>query len=252
MPGDTLTLALDGTILLGEFAQTMKHLADLVTVLSKEVAPEAKIDWFIDELQAGSAIATIRGESDSSEAIQRVSHAYLVIGRSLEARQPVPYSVRVQKQVLSLTSLLDGHITAMRFETYHGEATLSSRATDKNEQSAIIYSLGKLKGRVQTLTSRHDLRFTLYDSVLDRPVNCYVGEGEEERLRGIWGKTVLVAGRIARDRHTGLPLSIRSITEITLVSANERDDYKKAAGVIPWKGGQETADRILRRARDAS
>jgi len=252
MPGDTLTLALDGTILLGEFAQTMKHLTDLVAVLSKEVAPEARIDWYIDELEAGSAIATIRGESASSEAIERVSHAYLIIGKSLEARQPVPYSARVQKKVLSLTGLLDGHITAVRFETYHGEATLSSLSTGDQEQSAVVYSLGKLKGRVQTLTDRHDLRFTLYDSILDRPVSCYVAEGEKERLRGIWGRTVFVAGRIGRDRHTGIPLSIRSITEITPVSPDEQTAYKRAAGIIPWKSGQETADRILRRARDAS
>ncbi len=86
MPGTTVTLALEGAVPLGHFADAIAGFRQLIEALSKEVAGDAEIQWTVEELQAGSAIATARGESDAEEVVEHVARAYLEVGRAEETR----------------------------------------------------------------------------------------------------------------------------------------------------------------------
>ena len=76
---------------------------------------------------------------------------------------------------------------------------------------------GGVTGRIQTLSSRGGLRFTLFDTLFDRAVSCYLAEGQEELMRDVWGRMAVVEGLVTRDRATGRPQVIRSVRGVTVV-----------------------------------
>ncbi len=93
---------------------------------------------------------------------------------------------------------------------------------------------GLIKGRMQTLTNRNALRFTLYDSFYDRAVSCYLPpDYDSDTLRNLWGKLVAVEGWIKRDARDGRPVVIRRISSVTPIPDREnvgRYDYIEAQG----------------------
>jgi hypothetical protein len=110
-------------------------------------------------------------------------------------------------------------------------------------------TLGSVKGVVQSLTNRHRLKFTLYDSLHDKAVTCYVDEAHADELRHIWGKRVLVTGNVLRDAQTGRPLKITDVTAITVVPDTEPHRYRLAQGILADSG--EPSEVTMRRVRDA-
>ena len=126
MPNDTLTLALDGEVTLANFAGGMRHLQELIEALSRQIAGDIEVEWTVDELQASSAITTIRGTSSQADVVERVVMAYGEVGRALEHNQPIPYGDEARKHAHGLAGLLDAGITSVRFETAFGEAVLAN------------------------------------------------------------------------------------------------------------------------------
>jgi hypothetical protein len=248
MAADTLTLALNGDVPLRTFAQAIDQFTRLVDALSGEVAREAAIEWLIDDLQAGSAIATVRGQSERAEVVARVTAAYMIVGRALSAGQPIPYSDRVKAPARALTQLLDNRVTSLRFETPEADVVVGN--TISGEQNLPpIYAYGVLHGTVQTLSRQRTLRFVVYDPIYDRPVTCYLKAGEEDKVRDLWGRRVAVAGRIARDARTGRAFSVREITTVRLDEPGTPGSYKRARGV--WAGELERSPlTVLRESRD--
>ena len=118
---DTLTIALNGDVPLREFADAMGHFRALVESLSVELAGNTPIEWAVDSLESGSAIATIRGSCERAELVASVINAYTQVGKALQLNKPIPYAERVRKPALSLSQMLDGKITSIRFETEYAD-----------------------------------------------------------------------------------------------------------------------------------
>ena len=95
------------------------------------------------------------------------------------------------------------------------------------------------------------MKFTLYDSTFDKAVPCYLQEDQEDKMREIWGKNVIVTGRITREPDNGRPVSIREITSIDPVVEAAPGSYKIARGIFQWSQGDEPAEVSIRRLRDA-
>jgi hypothetical protein len=110
---------------------------------------------------------------------------------------------------------------------------------------------GGIEGRVQTLSSRGSLRFTLYDLLHDRAVSCYLASGAEETMRDVWGKLALVEGWVKRDAQTGRPITVRQIRNVTLLAEYPPASYKDARGAVKRQPGQMRGEEIIRRLRDA-
>jgi hypothetical protein len=104
-----------------------------------------------------------------------------------------------------------------------------------------------VRGRVQTLSSRGRLRFTLYDALYDKAVSCYLAEGQEDIMRDAWGHVALVEGWVTRDPATDRPLSIRGIERVTLLPEGDPHGYRRARGAVL---GRELPEAIIRRLRD--
>lgn len=265
MPDNTVTLALDGEVALDEFANALFGFSELVAALSEESG--AHLDWVIDDLQYSSAVATARGIGES-KGIERVVTSYADVGVSLENNAPIRHSRRVQKAVRRIFSRHYRKTRSIRFETAEREAviptetvriapytseqaTLTEPAPAVSPIKRVVSTYGAVRGRIQTLTSRGGLRFTLFDLLHDKAVSCYFKEGEQDKIRDLWGSLAIVEGLISRDPISGRPLAIRQVDNMTQVAEpSGKFDYQEARGVAPSLNGL-TPEEAIRRVRDA-
>lgn len=250
MAKDTITLALNGEITIHHFANAISNFETLVQELSKELNVAEKVEWFVHDLQISSAIATIRGESDVLEQVERVVNAYASVGQALQVGKRPDFSEQVVKAAIAITSILDDKVTSIRFETADLDIPILSHP-DIAVSIAIVKSYGAIEGRVQTLSNRKGLRFNLYDILHDRAVSCYLQEGKEDLMREVWGKRAIVEGEIARERLSGRPVSIRKIIAIRALSEVEQGSYLEARGAARRKPGEPMPEEVIRRLRDA-
>lgn len=251
---DTLTLSLFGNIPLRLFTIAIRQFDLLVKELTAEAAgSEAAIQWDVSHLRSGSATIQVRGLSDDFDAVERAVRGYDAIGEALERHEPIPFSAAVQRPVYALAGLLNGHITALALTSDDKTHNVTSPVTeDEVEQPARwATSWGVLRGEVGAIAKRPSLQFTLYDSVFDRAVACYLTKENEQIAREIWGKQVAVTGFIYRRVDDGRPIRIRNIASVEQVS-QASGDIRQARGALPWRHGDEFPEEIIRRWRRVS
>ena len=254
MADETVTVALEGPdISLASFVAATSALDALLKALTSEVAKGAKLSWDIDSLEAGSAIATVVGRliSGDPDAPAQVRVAYEKVGEALMQRTPVPYSHAVRRQAQLLQSVLDDHVAAIRLET-ESRDTLTKDQQFQVSQQAPLVSLGAVEGRIQALSSRRGLRFTLYDIIEDRAVGCYLQPGEEGMMRELWGRRAIVEGEVRRDPQSGRPTKIRRVTAVEPVPEDPAPrSWREARGALArvWDG--TPAEDAIRKIRDA-
>lgn len=273
MIADTLTIVLDGEVPLGEFARTIESFYELVKALSEEVGTPG-LDWVLDDLQVSSAFATIRAPGDSKSA-KKVVEVYGEVGAALEKNEPIRFSPRVRSAARKVVSIEDARVKSVRFETPIREAIVKTTSVEAIEENQIpvVYavareeegtpplpsfsiaappSLGGIQGRIQALSNRGGLRFTLYDLLYDKAIGCYVDEEKQELLRNVWGRLAVVEGMITRDPTSGRPLSIRQVSDITPLPdpRSGAREYEEARAIAPSLSGL-TPEEAIRRMRDA-
>ena len=253
---DTVTLALEGSPSLSDFSAAVADFDRLVAALTKEVEAQ-DVTWQIDALDYSSAITTARGISENGaepERIARVVRAYLEVGQALEEHTTIPYSPAVQKAAEGIARVLHGPtVDAVRFETAEADAIV--REVPAKEEPPPVEAprgaYGSVTGRIQTLTSRNALRFTIYDHIHDRAVSCYLVEGRQAMMRQMWDRVATVEGWVTRDPQTGRPLTVRRVSRVTALAEAEPQDYMKARGALPGVEGDSAPEATIRRLRDA-
>lgn len=250
MANDTLTFALEGEVPLDLFARAMGHLTELVSSLSREVAPDADIEWVVTALEAGSAEATVLGMCVDAEPVERVVSAYGAVGSALSLSKAIPYSTNVARHARALTDILNGKITRLRFETDQAYAEVTKTVQEKREPTAQP-AWGTVKGTVQTLTNRRRVFFTLYDALFDQAVRCFLGSGREDQMRNAWGRRVRVTGRVVRDPTYGRPVEVREVIDVEILDDTPKNGLRDARGALPLPPGSEKPETMLRRMRDA-
>jgi hypothetical protein len=250
MTETTLTLTLGGDVPLDQFALAMQRFQRFIDLLTQDVSGDAGVIWIVDELFAGSAVVTIRGEAEQSEAVERVRRAYTIVGKSLEHNQPIPYSPQIAHAAESLTQVLNGEITSLQFEAAGEVATVTS-GFPVEQSVGLIGAHGSIEGRIETLTRRSWLGFTLYDMVHDRAIRCFLKPAQADAVRDAWDHRVIVRGWIRRDPASGRPVSINPVHSIEIVPDIERGSYRKARAIAPADPDQPPPDVTIRHLRDA-
>jgi hypothetical protein len=153
-----------------------------------------------------------------------------------------------------LTSIINGKIKSVRFETPETDVEVFSSPTVM-EYILITKlpegSLGAVRGRVQSMSNRGQLRFTLYDLVDDRAISCYLSPGSEDIMREAWGKVAMVEGYVRRDPETGYATTVRGVQDIKIIHEGRLGDYREAIGAAPGFLGDTLPEEIIRRSRDA-
>jgi hypothetical protein len=259
VPNDSATLKLIGDrVPLAEFASAMGHFRALIDALTSEVTQGNEIEWIIEALEVGSAVATVRGEALTEQAapdVERVVDAYGKLAQGYASGAPVPFSRLVTVEMSHITGLINGNVEAVQFETAEAEAIIRHLdiAAPAVPYEVVVprVAFGAVEGRIQTVSSRHGLRFTLYDSLDDRAVSCYVTTEQAEQLREAWGRRAIVEGQVSRDPLTGRPIAVRQVTALTVLPDAKPGSYRDARGVVPLAGGGLLPEDAIRRVRDA-
>lgn len=249
MAKDTLTLTLKGDVTLDLFATALKHFDGLVKALSAEVAPGTKIQWEVIRLESGSALTEIRGSYIDAAPVERVVDDFAAVARSLAAGRPIPYSEGVRENALALTSVLNGHITAIEFIVDEYRAVVTERMTEVPEGKDIAF--GVVTGIVNAIWY-DDLRLSVIDDAFGKSVACHLPPDRYDLARDVWGKRVSITGLIYRDPDTGRPIEVRQVRTVDPEEDTpSRYSFRLARGIIPWREGQERPEAIIRRGRDA-
>lgn len=235
-----------------DFALAVEQFMKLVNGLEQEVASQAHIDWKLEALEVGSAIITIRGVSESHpKQVQSVITAYEKVGRAIQRGRPLPYGERIQKPLEKLRGLLNGRITSLRLETDSFDAEVFAQDALPVERDEFVPIFGAVEGRIQSLSNRGSLRFTLYDANDDHAVSCYLRPGCEDKMRNAWGKMAIVEGRMRRDPKTGKVSTVRDVTpDGVSILVEDRGDWREAIGCAPAKPGSISPEEAIRRGRD--
>ena len=250
MSDNTLTLALDGKVTSTQFARAMTEFAKLVNAITDEVGATKDVEWVIDDLQMSSAVTTLRAITDKPEKADQVVKQYGQVGQALSEGVPLAFTRSIDDSARSLVGILGGSITSLRFETARTDILVTS-LPPKSAPPAITDAYSAVEGRIQTLTNRTSLRFTLYDVLHDKAVACYLDEGQDERMRDLWGKRAVVEGLVSRSPETGRPIAIRNISKIEQIRDEHEGDYTRAIGIVPIPKGAPMPEEIIRRLRDA-
>ena len=254
MPNDIVTFHMDGEITNEKFALAVRRFVDLVAALTNEFAAEGEIRWVLSNLDAGSLTATSQGIAAAPAdlpKVERVASAYLDVGQRLASNVALPYALPVQQPATLLKSMLNPQNRSIRFENYDNDVTIEESADKVIRVVTEAGAYGAVQGRVQTLTSRGALRFTLYDLLRDRAISCYLAEGREDIMRDAWGRIATVEGWVKRDRESGRPLTVRQISSVTILPEPD-GSYRDARGASPRDADdQESAEGLIRRLRDA-
>lgn len=248
------TIAFNGEVGLADFSKAIAHFNTLMSALAKEVAKPAKIEWELESLQISSAIATVRGVSEVEDdiAISEVVDAYEEVGRSASEGRVTRFGDTVNDATRKLCSLINGKINSIRFETDEVDFDVVSPIDAGNgsvKSQPPIESIGAIQGRVQSLSNRGGLRFTLYDAVDDHAISCYLRDGMEAKMRAAWGKLCLVYGTVRRSSN-GRVTTLRDCARIEFLEDGSRTDWRKAIGCAPAISGSISIEEAIRKGRD--
>lgn len=249
MAGESVTLALNGEVPIDQFATAIHHWAAMLAKLSQHINPGTRSEWIIEDLQPGSATTTARGEADDPAILRPVMQAYAAIGRDLQVGREPAYPPDIRQHARAIIRQIGANITSVRFETPDEDVTIGGHG-EVTEAPIQYRAFGAVGGRVQTVSSWRRLGFTLYDSIFDRGVSCYLQAAQQHLIADKWDKRVLVEGVVSRDPESGRPVAIRDIAKIVLIGEDERGDYRDAAGLFPLEPGEESGTVVLRRIRD--
>lgn len=248
MSETTLTFELGGRVELSELEEGIR----LFTRLVSNLTPRSGVAWVVEDMQPGSALVTLRGESDDPAKVEQIISEYEQIGSALSRHETLHHTkARVVQAARAIADFARPR-EYVRLETPNEDHIVyGNRVANDRVQIAPTVSIGAITGRVQTLSSRSGLRFNLYDTVHDRAVACYLGPGQEDLMREVWGNRASVVGRVSRDPLTGKPMSIRDIRQVELLSEPAPRAYREARGAVPWEPGDILPEEAIRLLRDA-
>lgn len=236
---------------LKEFVEAVGYFRELIDALSREHGKGAEVEWVLQSLDVGSAMAVVRGVPKQEENlgdVENIVNAYENASRLIVQRQFSDLPDRVARPARKLAGVVNGKIRALRLETESDEVEVIPVGTVTPPEPRRRSTFGSVKGRIQTLTNRQGLRFTLYDLSADRPISCYLIEGSEEKMRGAWGHLAIVEGDVRRNQLTGKIQTIRNVRSIEVVPEGSPGDFRHARGAIAFDG--EAAEAVIRRIRD--
>ena len=216
-----------------------------------EASHGASIRWVVTGLDHGSATALARAiptDSRSETLAPQVCLSLVEAGRAVmegKADEALPMT-RYLTKLQGLAShdqpvLIDCAGVAVEFAPVE---TAEFSLTNDDHHSA----LGTIRGRIEMLSQRRGLHFSLYDLVYDLAVSCFPAKDMESTMRDAWGQVADVTGTVKRDPATDRPRSIRDITSVELIDEEDDFGYRAVRGALETR---EPAEVLVRRMRDA-
>lgn len=215
-----------------------------------EASHDARIRWVVADLDYGSAVALVRAVPDddrSEKLVPQVCLSLVETGRSVAAGV-ADAAWPMTRHLTKLQQLADEEQpVTIECASAAVEFALGSSAERASTETDRYKSLGTVRGRVEMLSHRRGLHFSLYDLVDDAAVTCYPTSDMEAVMRNVWGRLADVTGTVRRDPATDRPRSIRDIISVDVVEEGSSTAYRTARGVLTTR---EPAEVLVRRMRD--
>jgi hypothetical protein len=269
MPKETVSLVMDGEVYLDDLAKALKGRVRLMSAISREESPRSEIHWVVDELSTGSFYGTLRAQRNgtSIEAVERSVEKFERIGKSIRAGRIREYGEEISSAAKEIVAVIGQRITFVRFETDETETEVHSpvledttadrepgkqQPIEASEPFASVPSFGSVRGKLQTISDRNQLRFMLYEANTDRPFTCYLdpeSSVDKETLRNDWGKLAEVTGMVRRDPKTGNATTIRRVRSIEVIEPMARGAWRRVKGIAPALN-DITPEASIRAVRD--
>lgn len=253
MAKDYVTFILDDELTLEEFTSAIVEFNSILENLTKAVSKDIKIKWILNGLNFGSAQTVAKGcyENEAQENIvHQTVEKYEQFSEDIFNGNIMNYPTELRKSASKIIDLSDR--IPIRFETedkdvylYKPQKKITKIALNNIEDLIPDKTYGSVRGRVESISSRKELRFVLYDAVYDKAVSCYLKPEQKEQMRTIWGSLAYVEGTVKRDIHTGRPLTIRDITIIEKIEEIERDEWREAIGCCAVSIGSITPEEAI-------
>jgi hypothetical protein len=256
MSGDTASLILDSrTVSFAKFADAVANFRALIDSLSLQVDPDRGIEWEIEALEKSSAIVAVRGRSQHRDAdVQQVITEFEGVARALQSGGPVAGSARTVHAAMELVRLIDAELEEVRLQTPDEDFLIRHATAELLPVPSVLPlhakpAYGAIEGRIQTMSNRGGVRFTLFDTLNDRAVQCYLYQDQQHLIENMWGRRASVEGLVTRDPATGRPLSIRRITNIEALPEDDANRWRNARGASPSLS-HLSPEAAIRKVRD--
>lgn len=218
-----------------------------------EESHSARVDWLLAGLEHGSATVAARAvplDDDAENRIRAMCIDYTdAATRVLAGKADRDFPLHRQMHEL-LVLADDSHPIAIESDSNQVVVDMAIAPLVPSPVQAWeddVTSLGTVRGRVETLSRRRALSFSLYELTTDAAVKCFMDSDLEDTMRGVWGQIADVTGTIRRDANSDKPLWIRRITKVDPVDEGDPDGYLRARGALASK---EPAEVLVRRMRD--
>ena len=245
MADDTVTIVLGGEFEVSEFLGGIRLFRNLVRDLSRD----KQVKWVVQDLQVGSATATLRGEAEDIGDVDAVVANYGAVGEALEQQRPLDFSPDVNRSAQEIRRLA-GSIKYVMLQVAERDYTVSSNGVTPARLPLSVI-IGAVTGRVQTLINRGSLRFVIFDSIHDQAVPCYLQPGQEDLMFEAWDRRARVSGTVSRDPHSFRPVAVRHLLDVEVLEDVAPGSYRKAWGAIHRQPGDTLPEDVIRRLRDA-
>jgi hypothetical protein len=248
---DSVTIRLDGEVTIDRLSTALSGFSAILDELPRP--HEAHVKWVVSALSHGSAVATAQAiplDEGSATFVPTIVSDFIAAARTIasgdgdQRDEPILRLVRDLVQPATQES-------PIILETPEDDVVFGAPPSmvPSGDRLATTKSIATVRGRVETLSHRGGLRFTLYALAGDRPVSCYLRQDDEERMRDAWGRVADVTGIVTRDATSGRAIAIRQVTNVQVVNEGDPLGFLAARGVAP---GGEPAEKVIRRIRDAS
>lgn len=264
MAENTFTFSLEGKVPLSVFADAVRHWNALLSSIATSTG-HTSTTFVISDLEYGSTIVTA-SLAEPDEAIgSEIADQVFAVGEGMRSGNIIPFPDPVQRAARALMTGVS------RGQGYPLTITADDRDVyvppnpDEKQKSQLVHqetgmatpstteSFGSLTGRIQTLSSRDALKFTLYDSLRDRAVKGTLTPALAEQMRDLWNKDVYIEGWIVRDFSTGHPLRIKNLRLIEPAPELSLSlSYRGARGILKGKLTPDMSpEERIRQVRDA-
>lgn len=251
MANNKITLKLDGIVPLDLYGKAVTDFAALVADLTEEIVGVNGVQWTVTELDSGSAFVEVTGYA--VEEAERVATGYGVVGNALQTGQMIPYSEKVVRDAIELTSILNGKITRISLgDANEVKGVVQKKIELKQQHKLDIRDFGVVEGIVHTVSDAKGVVIGLYDDIFDKRIECFLSVSRVEEARDIWRKRVRIFGMIKRDPDTGRAIDVRNVTSIEPADDKTEGGFLRARGVLHWEEGDEPPEVAIRRTRDGN
>lgn len=256
MDRDTITLSLDGEVSLEHFRTAIHSLCELVTLLTEQAIPDAKVEWIVSDLRAGSATVAIRGEPASEEAAAAVAdvvESMDEIGRNAAQRSYevwTGYPRAIREHVSTMFGMLNGRVPRAKLGNWVIEEPVAVDPPETPARPSVRERLA-LRGKIVTLDNKRGTYFTLKEAFTDRLIRCWPEPRFRDQLAEYWktGVWVLVEGYY--NTFTNKP-TLTEISEIMPLGKAESGGWRRAFGISPRGPGdsKKSVPDLVRKVRD--